>query len=196
LLSIGVTSILLIGVYVAQPTLTVAAPSDASRIEALMKESIAGLFPLVYDERQTSSAVRYVGEVDMMLLEDGTYFILESGGELVACGGWSRRDKPFTGGGDSEGAVRPLDPEREPARVRAMFVRPDWTRRGLGRRILTECEIAARTEGFRSLYLVATLAGLPLYVAYGFRAIKELEVAMPDGVALSCVSMDKPIEDR
>jgi GNAT superfamily N-acetyltransferase len=179
------------GVYA--PTLTIAAPADASRIEALMKESIAALFPLVYDDRQTASAVRYVGEVDTMLLEDGTYFLLESDGELVACGGWSRRDKPFTGSGDSEGDVRALDPESEAARVRAMFVRSDWTRRGLGRRILEECESAARAEGFRELYLVATLAGLPLYLAYGFRELERGEVAMPDGVTLASVSMDKPI---
>ena len=103
-----------------------------------------------------------------MLLEDGTYYVLESGGELVACGGWSRRGKLYTGSGDAGDDGRLLDPATEPARVRAMFVRADWTRRGLGRRILEECEAAARREGFRQLALVATLPGLPLYLAYGF----------------------------
>ena len=81
-----------------------------------------------------------------MLLEDGTYFVLETGGEIVACGGWSRRDRLYTGGGDPADDARVLDPATEPARVRAMFVRADWTRRGLGRRILAECEAAARSE--------------------------------------------------
>jgi GNAT superfamily N-acetyltransferase len=187
---------LLIGVYVstlAKPVLRIAAPADASRIEVLMKESTAALFPHFYDERQTASAVRHVAVVDSMLLEDGTYFVLESGDELVACGGWSRRDKPYSGSGDSDGDIRALDPEHEPARVRAMFVRSDWTRRGLGRRILEECESAARREGFRELYLVATLAGLPLYLAYGFRELERMEVVTPDGVTLACVAMDKPI---
>jgi GNAT superfamily N-acetyltransferase len=74
-----------------------------------------------------------------------------------------------------------------------MFVRPDWTRRGLGRRILEECERAARREGFRRLSLAVTLAGLPLYLAYGFQPLEDVEVTMPDGVTVAAVSMEKPI---
>jgi GNAT superfamily N-acetyltransferase len=157
-----------------------------------MKASAAALFPRVYDERQSTSAVRYVSVVDRDLLADGTYFVLEDGVELVACGGWSRRDKLYTGGHD-EGDARLLDPATEPARVRAMFVRADWTRRGLGRRILEACEAAARAEGFTRLVLSATLAGVPLYSAFGFREIEPHEVVLPDGVAIECVLMEKPI---
>ena len=49
-----------------------------------------------------------------------------------------------------------------------MFVRSDWTRKGLGRAILESCERAARAEGFTTLALMATLPGEPLYRAYGF----------------------------
>jgi GNAT superfamily N-acetyltransferase len=173
-----------------EPTLRVAAPDDANAIDALMKTSGAALFPRVYDERQAASAVRYVAQVDPMLLADGTYFVLETGGEMVACGGWSRRDKLYTGSGEADGDARPLDPATEAARVRAMFVRADWTRRGLGRRILEACEAAARSEGFRKLALVATLPGLPLYRAYGFEPLDETDVTMPDGVTIPCVSME------
>jgi GNAT superfamily N-acetyltransferase len=120
--------------------------------------------------------------------------VLESGGELIACGGWSRRDRLYTGSGDSDDDARILDPSSEPARVRAMFVRADWTRRGLGRRILEECEAAARREGFRQLALVSTMPGVPLYLAYGFRPLEELEVTMPDGVTIACLSMEKQID--
>ena len=158
-----------------------------------MKASAEVLFPRFYDERQAASAVEYVAQVDPLLLADGTYFVLESGGEVVACGGWSRRDKHYTGSGDSADDARELDPSREPARVRAMFVRADWTRRGLGRRILSACESAAAAAGFRSLTLVATLPGLPLYRAAGFESLDELEVTMPDGVRIACVAMQKPL---
>jgi hypothetical protein len=77
----------------AEPVLRVATAGDASRVDALMKESAAALFPRYYDERQSASSVRYIAQVDPMLLLDGTYFVLESDGELVACGGWSRRDR-------------------------------------------------------------------------------------------------------
>jgi GNAT superfamily N-acetyltransferase len=177
-----------------QPSLRVATTDDAPRILTLMKESAAALFPRFYDARQTASAVQHVAQVDPMLLADGTYFVLESAGELIACGGWSRRDKLYTGGGDSSDDGRALDPEHEPARVRAMFVSPDWTRRGLGRRILEECETAARRAGFRRLVLGATLPGVPLYLAYGFKPLEEFEVTMPDGVTMACVSMEKAID--
>jgi GNAT superfamily N-acetyltransferase len=176
-----------------EATLRVAGPADAAAIDALMKESGAALFPAGYDERQTESAVRYVAEVDDMLLADGTYFVFEVDGEPVACGGWSRRDKFYTGSGDAAGDARLLDPATEPARVRAMFTRSDWTRRGLGRRILEACEEAAKREGFGKLALGATLSGLQLYLAYGFEPVEEFDVTMPDGVKIPCVAMEKPI---
>ncbi len=38
------------------------------------------------------------------------------------------------------------------------------------------------------------MPGVPLYLAYGFRPLEELEVTMPDGVTIPCVSMEKPID--
>jgi N-acetylglutamate synthase-like GNAT family acetyltransferase len=138
------------------PTLRVATVADEAALHALMKESAEVLFRRFYDERQSASAVRHVAQIDRMLLEDGTYFVLEADDEPVACG--------------------------------------DWTRRGLGRRILEACEAAARREGFTRLALVATLAGVPLYLAYGFEPMGEHDVTMPDGVAIPCVSMEKEID--
>ena len=93
----------------------------------------------------------------------------EADGEIVACGGWSKRNRLYTGSGAAADDGRLLDPATEPARVRAMFVRGDWTRRGLGRAILERCERDARADGFTTLALMATLPGEPLYRAYGFR---------------------------
>src|SRR5438552_2769354 len=159
----------------SRPTLRVAEPKDAAGIAALMAASAAGLFPANYDERQTASAVNHVARVDPMLLEDGTYFVLEADGAMVACGGWSRRFRPYMGSGDSPDDSRLLDPATEAGHVRAMFVRPDWTRRGLGRRIIAACEQAALDEGFHRLDLVATLSGVPLYEACGFVADRPIE---------------------
>jgi hypothetical protein len=62
-----------------------------------------------------------------------------------------------------------------------MFVRSDWTRRGLGRAILEAGRDAARAEGFRRLDLGATLPGVPLYRAFGFNEIEPFVLTMPDG---------------
>jgi len=176
------------------PVLRVANLDDAVPIEALMKESAAAIFPRWYGEQEAASAVEHVAVVDRMLLEDGTYFVLEADGEVVACGGWSRRDRLYTGSGDGADDARLLDPVTEPARVRAMFVRDDWTRRGLGRRIIVACEEAARREGFSRMALSATLPGVPLYQACGFEATEEVETVLVDGAKLVCVSMEKPID--
>lgn len=162
-----------------------------------MKAATRDLFPTTYDAAQTAAALEFIASVDRTLLSDGTYFVFEvagaAGAELVACGGWSRRDKLYTGSGEGATDARLLDPSREPARIRAMFTRSDWTRRGLGRGILEACEAAAKREGFRTLALVATLPGLPLYEAYGFRIIERQEVRMPDGTTIACASMDRPV---
>jgi GNAT superfamily N-acetyltransferase len=178
-----------------RPTLRVATPADAPSIEALMEASTAAIFPGSYDARQTASALRYIAQPDPMLLEDGTYFVLEVGDEVVGCGGWSRRGRPYMGSGASSDDDRLLDPETEAAHVRAMFVRPDWTRRGLGRRILEECEAAAHRAGFQRLELVATLPGIPLYRAYGFAPTSEIaDITLVDGVRLPCLAMTKAID--
>ena len=176
------------------PDLRPARLDEADAIDALMKASARDLFPGWYDAEQTASAIVYVASVDRMLIADGTYFVAEVDGELVACGGWSRRDRMYAGSGEAAGDARLLDPATEPARVRAMFVRSDWTRRGLGRRILAACETAARAEGFRKFVLGATLPGRPLYEAYGFRATEDEVVRMPNGVEMDAVLMEMPLD--
>jgi len=158
-----------------------------------MRASGRELFPAFYDERQAASAAVHIADLDPTLIDDGTYFIHEADGAIVACGGWSRRDKLYTGSGAGEADDRLLDPRTEPARVRAMFVRSDWTRRGLGRAILDSCERAARSEGFHTLALMATPPGEPLYRAFGFREVERTMVLMPDGVSIECVAMERPI---
>jgi GNAT superfamily N-acetyltransferase len=168
--------------------------ADAPAIADLMRNSVLELFPRFYDERQTASAAVHIAHIDLMLIEDGTYFVHEADGEIVACGGWSRRNKLHTGSGEAEDDDRLLDPATEAARIRAMFVRRDWTRRGLGRAILESCRLAAKAEGFSTLALTATLPGEQLYRAYGFIETERLVVRMPDGVEVAGVAMTRGID--
>ena len=41
---------------------------------------------------------------------------------------------------------------------------------------------------------MATLPGVPLYLAYGFRVLDDVEVELPDGVTITCRTMEMPIE--
>ena len=172
-----------------------ARPEDAPEIDRLMKASIAAIFPAFHTEAETRSAVEEIGRVDMTLIEDGTFYVHEIGPptEIVACGGWSRRNKLYTGSGAGADDGRLLDPATEPARVRAMFVRGDFTRRGLGRAIIDACEAAARAEGFTTLALMATLPGEPLYRACGFEESGRTTITLADGTKLAGVAMARPI---
>lgn len=176
------------------PVLRTATPTDREAVDALMQVSAAAHFPRFYDEPACTSAVRYIAVVDPLLLEDGTYFVAEADQEIVACGGWSRRGKLYTGSGDAADDERLIDPATEPARVRAMFVRDDWSRRGLGRKILEACEDAARREGFRELALMSTMPGLPLYLSFGFQPLENVDIPLPDGLSVAGVAMEKRIE--
>lgn len=176
-----------------QPVQRLAVSSDAPGIADLMRASVLDLFGAYYDDRQTASAAVHIAVLDRTLIEDGTYYVAEAGGEIVACGGWSRRNKLYNGT-DAGADTRLLDPATEPARIRAMFVRRDWTRRGLGRAILTACVDAARAEGFTSLALMATLPGVPLYRAFGFDEVEQAELTMPDGVVLGGMAMARGID--
>lgn len=175
--------------------LRLAVGADGAAIARLARGAVEQQFPAYYDAVQTASAAQHITTLDTALIEDGTYYVHDAGGEIVACGGWSRRNKLFnasTAGADG----RLLDPATEPARIRAMFVRADWTRRGLGRAILNACTDAARAEGFTRLALMATLPGVPLYKAYGFSEVEPAQLPMPDGTLLAGVAMERPIEEK
>jgi GNAT superfamily N-acetyltransferase len=57
-----------------------------------------------------------------------------------------------------------------------MYTHPDFTRRGVGRLILTLCEKAAAAEGFTLMQLHASSRRLPLYLAYGFEPLEEVTI--------------------
>lgn len=166
---------------------------DIPALRRLIPESARALSAGFYDERQAESAIRYVFGVDTQLIKDGTYFITETSGQVIGCGGWSRRQTLY--GGDQMKAEEDplLDPTTEPARIRAFFVHPAWARRGVGSRLMEACERAARDANFKMLELVATLPGEPLYRAFGFEVIERFTIDLPDGVALPLARMGKTI---
>jgi GNAT superfamily N-acetyltransferase len=168
-----------------------ARPDDIAQLTALMAAAIAELQRPFLDPAQIAASWALMG-LDRQLIEDRTYFVIEQAGALAGCGGWSRRATLY-GGDHSPGRdAALLDPARDAARVRAMYTHPAYARRGVGRLILTLCEDAARAEGFGRAELVATLAGLPLYAACGYRA-RERFVDERGGAPVPLVRMTKPL---
>lgn len=137
-----------------------------------MERAIAALLGEKLPPEQVAAS-RLIMGVDRQLIADGTYFVVLDGERIVGSGGWSARVTSY--GGDHTPGRDParLDPRRDAARVRAMYTDPDYARRGIGRRVLTLCEDAARQAGFGRVELVGTAAGEPLYAAAGYRVIER-----------------------
>jgi GNAT superfamily N-acetyltransferase len=138
-----------------------------------------------------NAALGPVFGVDRQLIRDRTYFVVEDAGRIVGCGGWSKRKTLYGGDRDRAGEDAELDPQLDPARIRAFFVHPDWARQGIGRSILQRCETAAIEAGFHHAELVATLTGEPLYARFGYAVIERYEAPMTAGLSLPVVRMGK-----
>ena len=173
--------------------LRLAHEADVSALEALIPLSVRALQSPYYSQAQIEAALGPVFGVDRQLIRDGTYFIVEQDGVIVGCGGWSKRRALYGGDGSREHEDELLDPQRDAARVRAFFVHPDWARRGIGRSIMAACEWAIRESGFRTVDIVATLAGEPLYAFFGYAVVERYDIAMVSGMGLPVVKMNKRI---
>ncbi len=165
--------------------------NDIPALEKLIPLSVRGLRASHYSAAQADAALGSVFGVDGQLIRDGTYFVVEHAGELIGCGGWSKRRTLFGSDHQTNRDDTALDPARDSARIRAFFVRPDQARRGIGRAILDECEKAIRAAGFRSIELAATLPGLPFYVAAGYISGERSEVPLTGDLSLGIVRMMK-----
>ena len=173
------------------PKIRAAELDDTPVLEKLIEQSVMVLQANEYSEAQRRGALGTVFGVDSALINDKTYFVVEAGGVIVGCGGWSQRKTLFGSDAIAGKDDQKLDPTRDAARIRAFFIKPGWERRGIGRQILETCETAARAAGFKHFELMATLTGVQLYSACGYEAGERSEAPLPNGLALPVVRMTK-----
>jgi GNAT superfamily N-acetyltransferase len=175
--------------------LRLATPSDLPALHTLIEASVRGLQANDYTPSQIEGALGTVLGVDTQLITDQTYFIAESSKEnrIAACGGWSKRKTLF--GADRAPGREPelLNPATDAAKVRAIFVHPDFARRGLGSLILATVEDAARAAGFNHFEMGSTLTGIPLYTLKGYIEIERIAVPLWSGDVLPIAKMVKSV---
>ena len=164
---------------------------DLDALREVMRRSIEALQEGFLTPEQVRVSHTVMG-LDTQLIRDGTYFVVEKGGRIAGCGGWSWRATLY-GGDESMVSREPeaLDPTTDAARIRAMYTDPDFARQGVGRMVISLCEQAAMRAGFKTATMMATMSGVPLYEACGYVQVEPVQSAPVDGIRVPLVRMEK-----
>ncbi len=181
--------------------LRIATPADIPALQALIEQSVRRLQANDYTPAQMEGALGHALGLDTQLIADQTYFVAEvrdsEGHNVIAgCGGWSNRRTLFGSDGGPNRQRDLLDPRVDAAKIRAIFVHPDWARRRIGTLILKHCEDIARAAGFTRLEMGSTLTGVPLYRLKGYVEQERIEIPLPNGEVLPVVKMTKNLSDK
>lgn len=163
----------------AQWTVRPTTAADAAEILALHVASIRAFGPAAYDERQVDAwATKEHGPEGYPVSDDRKrMFVVETDDGLAGFGQLNLDDG--ASGDDAE--------------VGAVYVHPDYARRGVGSTLLAKLEDVAREEGFVSVSLLASLNAVPFYERAGYERVEEATHATTGDVELTCVRMRKPL---
>ncbi|KAN0101714.1 Acyl-CoA N-acyltransferase [Hyaloscypha variabilis] len=206
-------------------TLRLATVDDIPALTTLINTSVRTLHAPFYTQAEIEGSLASVYGVDTTLVKDGNYFVVtatlslprvghldpqrslevediqeETKERIVACGGWSFRSTLY--GGDQLSSRNDNDlmnPETDAAKIRALFVHPDYTRMGIGGLVVDRCEEEARKRGFKRAEMGATFAGVDFYRGRGYKALMDQgaegveERKLGNGEVLRLVRMGKAL---
>jgi len=179
-----------------QFSIRTATDADIPALETLIEQSVRTLQRTDYSPSQIDSSIGSIFGIDRQLIHDGTYFVatpIHAPSHLVACGGWSFRRTLYGSDQLVDRNDTLLDPAVDYAKIRAIFVHPDFARRGLGSLVLAHCEQAAQAAGFHRFEMGSTLTGVPLYILKGYVERDRIAVPLPNGELLTIVHMNKAL---
>jgi len=174
------------------PQFRLAQSSDMTRLLELVNNSISTNLKDYLLPEQVEASYELMG-VDTQLIEDQTYFVAEADGQIVGCGGWSMRATLFGGNHTPGRDAKKLDPKKDGARIRGIYTDPNYLRRGIASKILILCNASAKRAGFKSLDLMATVSGEPMFIAHGFSVLEHLHVATSNGVKVPLARMRRQV---
>ncbi len=173
--------------------LRLAQVSDSDGISNLIKLSARELGGKFYTSQTIESALKGAFGLDSQLIEDQSYYVIESNTQIIACGGWSFRKTLFGSNSNKLRNSNKLNPKTDSAKIRAFFIHPDFSRLGLGKVILSTCETQAKTHGFAKCQLMATLSGIDFYHKNAYRGKDYVYHHMDDKNKIEFLPMSKTI---
>jgi N-acetylglutamate synthase-like GNAT family acetyltransferase len=77
---------------------------------------------------------------------------------VIGCSGWSQRA---------------FEPEKDAAKLTAMYVHERCVRRGVVKALLEACKRGAREKGLKRMEFIATLAGIEFYKRMGYEIMDK-----------------------
>jgi GNAT superfamily N-acetyltransferase len=168
-----------------------ARPEDAEKLRDMHRLSLRGMGRSHYSPLQVEGFLQDVDTVDDGILSDGTFFVAELDGRLLASGAWTLRLPAYMS--RLPAAVpEPAPPRR--ATIRSVFTHPDFVRRGLASRIMRLCEEEAVIHGLVTrIELHATLPAVPLYRSLGYRPEKQMHFPLSNGERFAAIFMIKSL---
>jgi putative acetyltransferase len=157
-------------------TVRTADPADAATILSLKRAAIEQLTASAYTDAQREAWAPdddATGEFRAALEADSFQVLV------------AEADETLVGYGVLNAGERTID---------ALFVRPFWTRSGVGTRLLGQLEASARIVGCETLTAVAARNAVPFYERVGYTAVETQDRTI-DGVELPFVCMRKDLDE-
>jgi putative acetyltransferase len=145
-----------------------AVPADCPSIYEAHTRAIRELCSADYNQTQIEAWAGPRRPTDYLKpISQGRLFVAEVGSKVV---GFSEYDN-------------------QTAELKAVYVNPDYARRGIGKALFTRACDEARAEGLDALWLDASLTAVPFYLALQCRGQKDATHRLMSGIELLCVRM-------
>ena len=148
--------------------------SDLAAVVAMQEASIMALGAPVYGEAKARAWARLGYQFRHDLLGEGGFWVAEQDGRLLGVGGWS-----------------PDGLEADLAWIRYLFVHPQATRRGIGRRLVEHAEHSACAALRPRLRVWSSLNAVGFYRTVGFLPERRARWPVQSAIELDYVLMAK-----
>ena len=164
----------------------VATSADYDVLTSMQALSLRELAAPYYGEEAIEAFIA-TGTMDRGLLMGGTYYLALIDDCVVGAGGWSTEEPGYA----THVHGPPANDTEIEARVRSVYVHPDYARRGIASTLMRLIETDIVVAGFDTACLAATLSGLPLYRRLGWKGSLPLVLRIPGDHNLVGIVMDK-----
>jgi len=151
-----------------------ACQNDLDAIADLQARSIMALGIETYGRDACEAWARMGRQMRHRLLDSGTFFVAERENMLIGVAGWTADSR-----------------EADCAWARYVFVAPDVSGLGIGRRLMVTVERSAHAAGRARLQLWASLNAVGFYQALGYSSIKPARWPIGTGIQMEHLLMER-----